>query len=161
MGSVLAIDSHWPDLRLFSILRRVYSTFVEGHIVYVHVIAIGPACAHASHVAYSYHRVLCTVVPSQPNSQSAVVITWRQWVEDHRMRPVLRSRTGPLVGSRLSPDRALRRVCSCSDATDGEWIWIGSESVNRKNIELKLLTRYRTRSGRRVRFDCVLPFSTA
>ena len=156
----------WPlipigHLRLFSILRRVYSTFVEGHIVYVHVIAIGPACAHASHVAYSYHRVLCTVVPSQPNSQSAVVITWRQWVEDHRMRPVLRSRTGPLVGSRLSPDRALRRVCSCSDATDGEWIWIGSESVNRKNIELKLLTRYRTRSGRRVRFDCVLPFSTA
>ena len=72
---------------------------------------------------------------------------WRQWVEDHRMRPVLRSRTGPLVGSRLSPDRALRRVCSCSDATDGEWIWIGSESVNRQNIELKHLTRYRTRSG--------------
>ena len=70
------------------------------------------------------------------------------------MRPVLRSRTGPLVGSRLSPDRALRRVCSCSDATDGEWIWIGSESVNRQNIELKHLTRYPVLG--RVRFDCDL-----
>ena len=134
----------WPlipigHLRLFSILRRVYSTFVEGHIVYVHVIAIGPACAHASHVAYSYHRVPCTVVPSQPNSQSAVVIGggngWRTTA--CAPSPVLRSRTGPLVGSRLSPDRALRRVCSCSDATDGEWIWIGSESVRSTKYRAK------------------------
>ena len=88
-------------LRLFSILRRVYSTFVEGHIVYVHVIAIGPACAHASHVAYSYHRVLCTVVPSQPNSQSAVVIGggngWRT--------------TACAPSSAPGPDRSSARVC--------------------------------------------------
>ena len=102
----------WPlipigHLRLFSntksILRRVYSTFVEGHIVYVHVIAIGPACAHASHVVYSYHRVLCTVVPSQ---LSVLRVRW-SLVEamgggpPHAPRPPL-------------PDRTARRLASVS-----------------------------------------------
>ena len=156
----------WPlipigHLRLFSILRRVYSTFVEGHIVYVHVIAIGPACAHASHVAYSYHRVLCTVVPSQPNSQSAVVIGggngWRT--------------TACAPSSAPGPDRSSARVCLLTELCVAfvpaptqptvNGYGLGRNLYDRQNIELKLLTRYRTRSGRRVRFDCVLPFSTA
>ena len=148
MGSVLAIDSHWPFASIQYVLRRVYSTFVEGHIVYVHVIAIGPACAHASHVAYSYHRVLCTVVPSQPNSQSAVVIGggngWRT--------------TACAPSSAPGPDRSSARVCLLTELCvafvpaptqpTANGYGLGRNLYGRQNIELKHLTRYRTRSGR-------------
>ena len=48
---------------LFDAGRSRADFLVTGHIVYVHVIAISPACAHAFHVAFGYLRVLCTVIP--------------------------------------------------------------------------------------------------
>ena len=121
------IDSRIGHLRLFEYSVRLFNFSSRGIL--------------CMYMLYSYRpcvrtRIPCCIQLSQGTVYGSPESTqlsecgghwWRQWVEDHRMRPVLRSRTGPLVGSRLSPDRALRRVCSCSDATDGEsdMDWVG------------------------------------
>ena len=101
LGSVLAIDSHWPfasiqysPSRLFNFCRGAYcvcTCYSYRPCVRTRI----PCCIQLS------QGTVCTVVPSQPNSQSAVVIGggngWRT--------------TACAPSSAPGPDRSSARVC--------------------------------------------------